>query len=233
MADRMKALAAIGMLAEEAESRGDTRSVERLSVILEAFTEALSLASLTEQRRKVDRDRKRNSTDSTEAKSSTDFHGIPGNSSDVRSPVHYSKDLKDTTTPGARTVREILKVDDAKLLATVDVVQAEAAEHWPDIEDFLLRRKYAKWQGWLDEMRKAIGPGSQFTWADVGRVCSDDVLLKQPLGTAYALRRFLPLARIERVNAGSERPPPVAGAGPGSGTGARAFATTLAAIEDL
>jgi hypothetical protein len=48
-------------------------------------------------------------------------------------------------------------------------------------------------------MVKCVGLSSQYSPADLGRVCSDDKILDKPLGTAFALRQFLGLARQERV----------------------------------
>lgn len=186
MADRMKALAALGTLTEEAEARGDLRAVERLNLVLEAFTDALALASVTEQRRREDRDRKRKSADSSD---SAEFPGIPGNSNRA-----FSRTSKATTTT-THTPRAREELDEATG-ALADVL---GEEHWPAVDRFLSRRDHRTWPGWVREMRKALGPGSQYIPGDLSRVCDDDETLKREIGSAYALRTFLVKARIERT----------------------------------
>lgn len=169
-------------------------------------------------------------------KMSRDVAGRRETTGDVADTVQDTTTKTDNKTPRARPVRAC--DGDEKLRLSIEAAKLAYGDEWPDIEAFLARRDYGKWQGWLSEMAKALGPGSQFTVDDLGRVCRDDGLLKDPIGTAYGLRRFLTNARIERIRDAearaspeSVRPPTLAGARPT--IGARTFATALEAIEDL
>lgn len=123
---------------------------------------------------------------------------------DNRDTVQGPKEQKPDNTP---TARELAQVDgDAKLIRTIALAIAAYGTEWADVDLFLRRRDFVAWQGWLDEMARNVGGTSQYTPVDLGRVCRDDILLKAPIGSAFALRKFLFNARLERVT--DERPPP-------------------------
>lgn len=151
----------------------------------------------------------------------------------VVDPVQTPEELKADNTPAREAVAA---VDDVKLQVQLDAMRLMCGDQWPDIEAFLMRREYVKWSGWLDEMQRLVKIGSQFTPDDLARVCRDDRVLRDPLGSCFALRRFLGNARQERL-AESRSPPSAAVAngarGDRPGIGQRAFDTTRAAIEDL
>lgn len=149
----------------------------------------------------------------------------------VSDSVQCPKDLKaDNKTPRAEAI------DDAHLQVQLDGMRMQCGDLWPDVEAFLMRRDYAKWSGWLDEMQRLVKIGSQFTAEDLARVCRDDKVLPNPLGSCFALRKFLGNARQERL-AEIRSPPSAADAsstrGVRPGIGQRAYDTTRAAIEDL
>lgn len=75
---------------------------------------------------------------------------------------------------------------------------------WPSVERFLMRRDSAKWPGWTRQMTKEIGPGSQYTPADLAATCDDDEALKDPIGSPAGLRGFLLKSRTERVENGAK-----------------------------
>lgn len=140
--------------------------------------------------------------------------GRRATSGDVADGVQQQRDLKADKTPPTREA--VADVDDVVLQGKLDAMREKCGpEHWPDVEAFLCRRDYVKWDGWLDEMHKLVKMGSQFTPDDLGRVCRDDRLLSKPLGSAFALRTFLGNARNERL-AGGQRSPPAGAARAGS-----------------
>lgn len=103
---------------------------------------------------------------------------------------------------------------------------------------FLQRRKHATWAGWVREMLRLIGPGSQFTPDDLARVCDDDAALEEPITGPFALRSFLATQRRERLKppespntngARDTRPAPNARGSLGEAT----YAASLAALADI
>ena len=151
----------------------------------------------------------------------------------VGGPVQDPRDIKADNTPARETISA---VDDAGLQTQLDAMRLVCGDQWPDVEAFLMRRDYAKWSGWLAEMQRLVSIGSQFTPDDLARVCRDDRVLKDPLGSSFALRKFLGNARQERLS--EIRSPPSAAVANGArgdrpGIGQRAFDTTRAAIEDM
>lgn len=70
---------------------------------------------------------------------------------------------------------------------------------WPSVERFLQRRNVSTFPGWIHEMLKLV-TGSQFTADDLAQTCDDDAALERPIGSPYALRKFLQKTRMERVN---------------------------------
>lgn len=133
---------------------------------------------------------------------------------DVADGVPSPEKILTTNPPPARETRAIAAVDDPKLAATLNLVRTASGESWTDVEAFMLRRSYATWQGWADEMLRVVGGASQFTWEDMATVCRDDATLDKKLGSAFVLRKFLAPVRQERLEA--LRSPPGTAARPGS-----------------
>jgi hypothetical protein len=229
MADRMKALAGLGVLLEEAEARGDLRAVERLNLALSALSEAHTLASLVEQRRSADAARKRPPRKSEDPQSSKEIPGNPRSSESA-----YSVKATTTTTTTQHTPREAVRLSAADIEAvdamTGEVARAVGPEHWPAVDRFLKRRDVSTWVGWTREMLKML-TGSQFTAGDLAQVCDDDAALGRPIGSPFALRKFLQSARQERMadarGETSTRPPRR------GGVAQRTWDNGVAALKDL
>lgn len=103
-------------------------------------------------------------------------------------------------------------------------------ENWPAVNRFLGRREAVTWPGWVREMTKLVNPaGSQYTPADLSRVCDDDEALTRPIGSPYALRKFLMSARIERM-APSDQVRPITNRG---GVAQRTFDKGKQALEGM
>lgn len=106
------------------------------------------------------------------------------------------------------------------------------AVHVPPIVEFLRRRTHTTWPGWIREMQKLVGPGSQFTADDLASVCSDDAMLEMPISGPFALRSFLGTQRTERLKQSTAPPSPPNGA-PRSANGSGRAAIVLQTIREF
>lgn len=124
-----------------------------------------------------------------------------------------------------------LNADDRALSRALDA--ALGPDRIASARRFLQRRSASTWGGWIREMLKLIGPGSQFTPDDLASVLGDDSALEQPITGPHALRVFLAKSRSERLSAGApatngvSRPTAVAPANTGTA------AVTLQRIREL
>jgi hypothetical protein len=115
----------------------------------------------------------------------------------------------------------------SQLIASLEQLVGDV--HWQVVHAFLRRRGLRTWIGWIREMLKLVGPGSQFTGEDLASVCSDDEAMAEPIATPYVLRTFLGTSRRERTAAGvgANR------ANGQSGPGERTYLNAKAALEGL
>lgn len=184
----------------------DSAALAQIAYIL------LGRVQQVDEQREKENERKRNWRNGRHATDATSGDGMRRDATSpdviVNEPVHTLPTR--STTPHTQRAREVAAVDEAQLLKAIDAARARYGSSWDDVDAFLRRRDYAKWPGWLDEMAKLVGITSQFTPDDLARVCRDDRLLANPIGSAYALRKFLQQARIERLAGGERAPPPVA-----------------------
>lgn len=77
---------------------------------------------------------------------------------------------------------------------------------WPAASRFLSRRPLRTWMGWMRQMRKDVGPGSQFTEEDLATVCDHDEALERPIGSPLGLTSFLGKAKQQRMTPPDVRP---------------------------
>lgn len=103
---------------------------------------------------------------------------------------------------------------------------------WPAVSRFLCRRPLRVWLGWIREMRKQVGPGSQYVEEDLAATCDDDATLTSPIGTPNGLKSFLIHSRIQRL---SPEPPTPITSGPrrGGTVAQRTAANGLDALKDI
>lgn len=68
-----------------------------------------------------------------------------------------------------------------------------------DVRRFVATRRRETWPAWMRQMLKLIGPGSQFTAADLADACNDAMALEEPIAGPHALRAFIAKQRHERM----------------------------------
>lgn len=156
-----------------------------------------------DERRARQADKKRKQRGGT-SRMSPDVPGRPGTSGDVPGPVPTPTKILTTTPPPAAQV--IAKLGDEKLQRGLDQVAAMMGEKWIHVAEFLLRRKYSTWQGWVDAFNRDVGMTSQFSPDDLAKVCQDDATLDDKIGSGWVLRKFLGPARQDRLE-GARSPP--------------------------
>lgn len=179
--------------------------------------ELLVMAGREIERREKDRQRKRenpriprNSTENVES-----LNGSP----------HPS--LNPTTQP-VTTAREAESLEELTHRRCAMLCEAVGPELWPDVDAFLKRRDYWTWKGWADEMLKLV-TGTQYLPGDLAQVCRDDAALSRPIGSPFALRRFIGNAHRERTT-----PPVERGKSPRrGGVGQRTYENAMDALKDI
>lgn len=223
MSDRLTMVTDLGLLTQEAAQRGDDRAVAILRAVAGHLMEVHGDLLKLDERRRKDRQRPRSksaeSAESTESAESAEKAVFPPD------PLFP----KSTATATQHTAREAADYESRVELHIDLLSKAMGLELWPDADAFFKRRTYATWLGWIKEMEKMIGPGSQFTADDLAQVCRDDSTLERPIGSPLGLRKFLSSARGERMT-----PPPTNGTHRGGSTVAqRTLTNGLRAIGDL
>jgi hypothetical protein len=175
----------LGKVAEQAALRGEDRAADTVRQAATRLMEYGAEVAALERRRAADALRKRKgkgSTTSEESAESTESAEAP-----KVSPDPFLTPKTDTPHLSAREVSPEL---------------AERMGHlWASVERFLMRRDSKTWPGWIRQMRKEIGPVSQYTPEDLAHICDDDEALSSPIGTPAGMRGFLLKARIERMRA--------------------------------
>lgn len=199
----------IGSLEVEAEQRGDDRASAALREIGASVLAAQPDLAAAEARREKDRKRKRDkargSVDSTESAESTESVEKGGFPPDPLS----TKKQPAAALPRAKEMgmRVELVDSDGVPLSQVDEIDEAVAKYakghpvaWPAVSRFLSRRPLRTWSGWLRQMTKDVGMGSQFTEEDLATVCDHDEALDRPIGSPLGLSGFLGKARQQRLN---------------------------------
>ena len=202
----------------EALHASDAQRLARIAL------ELFGRAARDEERRAKDAARKRNvrgnprtSAESTE-------------SADMRSSSSNTPLVLTTNTDYSANVRGIRGHEGVEehVLKSIDLLRGSVGdEDFRAVDEFIGRRPYRNWKGWLDEMLACVGPGSQYTPADLVRVCKDDAALERPIGSPRGLRAFLLSARVERVR-DREGLPVRRG-----GVGQRSFDNATEALKDI
>lgn len=182
MTDLLQLVWDLGKVAESAALRGEDRAADTVRAAAKRLMDYGAEVAALERRRANDRIRKRKgSTESRESAESTESAEAPKVSPD---PFLTPK----TDTPHTTRARE----------ESPELVD-QMGEFWPSVERFLMRRDVATWPGWVRQMRKEIGPGSQYTPADLAQICDDDEAMSSPIGTPFGMRVFLKKRVIERT----------------------------------
>lgn len=223
MADRLMLIMQLGALANEAALRGEDRAAaslhEAAQMLLDDKRAVDAAAELHDAEAKRRADQARRKREERDRKS----HNVTGRHATERDTPQVSSDSfltpKENTTHGAR---------DEAPLGFIDTL----GEFWPSVERFIMRRDSSTWAGWFRQMTKEIGPGSQYTAADLAQVCDDDEALQSPIGTPFGLRIFLQKVRQERVAPpAGDLPPRPRRAGGGESAGADVFAKIRALAQ--
>jgi hypothetical protein len=200
--DYVKILMDLGALQAEATQRGDDRAVEILSRAAKAILDGQTSAAVLESRRQNERERQRLSRESRDTP-------------EVRSS---SKEIVLVNTDYSAGHVTAVTEPDEYVQRLLDLLRGQVGDaEFPAVDAFVRRRPYRVWKGWVDEMLAAIGPGSQYSPADLVRVCKDDAALDRPIGSPRGLRSFLSNARIERLKPSTDPEKPHQG---GSGAAA-------------
>lgn len=184
-ADRTQLIMDLGAIQAEATQRGDARAVDVLRRVAQLVVELGADSDALHSRRNADRERQRHvrSRDSRDSVSSSSKE-ISLVTTDYYSPSH---------------VTPVTEVEE-KVQVLIDLLRGQVGdEEFPAIDEFIRRRPYRVWKGWLDEMSSSIGAGSQFSPKDLVRVCKDDAALDRPIASPRGMRSFLLNARMERV----------------------------------
>lgn len=206
--DRVALIVDTSSLISDATQRGDDRAAAILTRLVAFLIKADADLSALESRRTADRERSRRVPQkSTE---SAEIRRISGTGALRSSSSSFSKrELEETTTtPRASPAESAVQMTgiDADVQQRIDLLRSAMADEFPAADDFVRRRQYSTWKGWLDEMLSLIGPGSQFVPSDLARVCKDDAALERPIGSPRGLRSFLGNARLERLNPVADAP---------------------------
>ena len=110
--------------------------------------------------------------------------------------VHTAEHAHATWADGVSVAAELAASE-----ATLRTVMGE--DRWKGVSAFLCRRPPEERLGWMRQMITNVGPGSEYTVADLDRVCQDDEIA--PIKSPFGMRRFLATARAERLNNGAAR----------------------------
>lgn len=122
----------------------------------------------------------------------------------------------------------------AEVEAIDDALVKFALRHpvaWPAASRFLSRRPLRTWMGWMRQMGKDVGPGSQFTEDDLATTCDHDEALERPIGSPLGLTAFLGKARQQRLAPPDVRP--ITDKPRGSTVAQRTAANGAEALKDI
>lgn len=180
----------------DALASNDAKTLAKIALELHAA------AARDEHRRSSEAERKRRSRHGT-SRDVTGRHGMSGTAYTSSTPLDTRTESRDYADVTSRDVTGHIGGDvDEAVQQRLDLLRgAMGDERFPAADGFVRRRPYRTWKGWLDGMLQLIGPGSQYTPADLERVCLDDAALDRPIGSPHGMRVFLNKARMERMAA--------------------------------
>lgn len=160
-----------------------TNDAQRLArIALDLWT----IACPTIERRDRDAERKR----VRRLRGNPQTSALSADITDVRISLGSSKEILEPKT----------SIRTAVCPQTEAMLRRHCGHEWPEVEAFLLRREADKEDGWAKEMLR-ITTGTQWTVADLAQVCRDDAALDRPIGSPFALRRFIQNAHHEQSGA--------------------------------
>jgi hypothetical protein len=123
----------------------------------------------------------------------------PGNGGELELEIEQEIEQEREQDGNAAHTRDGDSIAAEKTLA--ESLRNTAGDHWPDVRRFLESRKRETRPAWIREMAKLIGPGSQFSSADLAGACADALALEEPLSGPHALRAFIAKCALERTSA--------------------------------
>jgi len=176
----------LGKVAEDAALRGDDRAAAVVRSAAKHIMDAQAEVCALERRREKDRKRKRTSAESVESTESAEAPKV--------SPDPF---LTPKTDESSRV--RARDNEDAELLEQcTDMLSSQMGNLWSDVDDFLRRRDYSTWLGWVKEMLTILTGGKALP-VDLAQVCRDDAALDRPIGSPKGLRSFIANAILERT----------------------------------
>jgi hypothetical protein len=178
----------------DALAGNDAKALAKIAI------ELYGKAARDEARRASEADRKRRSRHGT-SRDVTGRHGTGVTAYTSSTPLDTRTESRDYADVTSRDVTGHIggEVDEV-IQQRLDLLRgAMGDERFPAADGFIRRRPYRTWKGWLDGMLTLIGPVSQFTAADLERVCADDAALDRPIGSPHGMRVFLHKAKTERL----------------------------------
>jgi hypothetical protein len=151
----------------------------------------------------------------------------PGNGGELELEIEQEIEQEREQDGNAAHTRDGDSIAAEKTLA--ESLRNTAGDHWPDVRRFLESRKRETRPAWIREMAKLIGPGSQFSSADLAGACADALALEEPLSGPHALRAFIAKCALERTSATTA----AAIGGPGRGHNAHESIQLVGQIKRL